>query len=146
MDVTQLSFPDETFDVIVSFEVYEHIDPGKYEDFVRHLHRVCRRGGRVLLSTPNRLVEIPHIKSIGLTHKYHVNYVSPKELKCHLSQHFTAVTLFSQRAKERPLKRLLKVFDVFNLRHHLLSYQAKQRLDLIFSGGGPFLSCRSDRV
>lgn len=135
MDVTELPFVDESFDVIVSFEVFEHIEPSKSVWFVKHLARLCRPSGRVLLSTPNRLVEAPHLKSVAIQYHYHVNSVSPRELKARLVPYFGSVTLLGQRAKDRPLKKLLKAFDFLNLRHRLLSYSAKQRLDLLFSGG-----------
>lgn len=133
-DVTALAFPDESFDLIVSFEVYEHLEGTKSETFLRHLSRLCRAGGFVLLSTPNRLVEAPFMKSAGQVNQYHVNSVSPREFKARLQSQFKYVTLFGQRVQGPLLKRLLRAVDVFNLRHSLLSYDAKQRLNGALSG------------
>jgi len=45
----ELPFADESFDVVLCIQVLEHIDaPGRA---VRELHRVVRRGGRVLAAT-----------------------------------------------------------------------------------------------
>jgi SAM-dependent methyltransferase len=132
-DVADLSLPDESFDVIVSFEVYEHIERAKSERFLGHLARLCRSGGYVLLSTPNRLVETPFMRSAGQSYRYHVNSVSPGEFKVRLTRHFNSVRLFGQRVKAPPLKAALRALDFFNLRHHLLSYGAKRKLDAALS-------------
>lgn len=46
----ELTFADEAFDLVASFEVLEHIPD--YRRALREMHRVLRRGGRLLLSTP----------------------------------------------------------------------------------------------
>jgi SAM-dependent methyltransferase len=52
-DATALPFEDESFDAVVSFDVVEHILQD--EQFVREAFRVCKKGGAVILGTPNRL-------------------------------------------------------------------------------------------
>ena len=135
MDVSQLAFATGAFDVIVSLEVFEHLESSRSEAYLRELHRVCHDGGTVILSTPNRLVEKPHLKSAGVVYHYHVNSVSPAELKRAASKHFSRVEIYGQRPVERPVKRVLKWLDVFNLRHHLLAYGTKNQLDVMLSGG-----------
>jgi len=55
--LTLIPLPDKTFDMIVSLQTVEHMwSPG---DYVRELHRVCRPGGTVVISTPNRLTFSP---------------------------------------------------------------------------------------
>ena len=52
-DVQSLALPAETFDTILSCETIEHVpDPMRA---LQELHRVLRRGGRLLLTTPNYL-------------------------------------------------------------------------------------------
>jgi SAM-dependent methyltransferase len=52
-DIQSIPFPDESFDVVVSQETLEHVpDP---EQGLRELVRVTRRGGRLLVTTPNYL-------------------------------------------------------------------------------------------
>lgn len=52
-DVQQLPFPDESFDLVVSLETLEHVpDPSAG---LAELVRVTRRGGRLVVTTPNYL-------------------------------------------------------------------------------------------
>lgn len=52
-DATALPFENESFDAVVSFDVIEHIPAD--EQFVNEAFRVCKKGGFVVLGTPNRL-------------------------------------------------------------------------------------------
>ena len=52
-DIQSLPFPDEYFDLVCSFETIEHVpSPGAA---VRELVRVTRKGGRVIITSPNYL-------------------------------------------------------------------------------------------
>lgn len=50
--VPPLPFEDESFDFVVSFQVIEHIRRDKA--FVKEVYRVLRRGGKFIVSTPNK--------------------------------------------------------------------------------------------
>ncbi len=52
-DATALLFPDQEFDVVVSFEVIEHIKD--YQQYLKEAFRVLKLGGYLIFSTPNRL-------------------------------------------------------------------------------------------
>lgn len=49
--LTNESFEDELFDIIVSSEVIEHINNPVEE--IQHFHRLLRKGGLVYITTPN---------------------------------------------------------------------------------------------
>lgn len=52
-DGLELSFKDESFDLVVSFDVIEHIEnAGK---FAGEMMRVLKVGGKILIGTPSRL-------------------------------------------------------------------------------------------
>ena len=51
MEVPPISFADESFDYVISFQVIEHIKRDK--DFVKEVSRVLRKGGKFIVSTPN---------------------------------------------------------------------------------------------
>jgi SAM-dependent methyltransferase len=50
-DITAISFPDNTFDVVVSCETIEHVRESSTA--VKELYRVLRPGGRLFLTCPN---------------------------------------------------------------------------------------------
>ena len=60
-DGTNLSFPDHTFDVVVSFSTIDHIPSAEgREKAVAEMARVCKPGGYVILTVPNRW-NIPYV-------------------------------------------------------------------------------------
>lgn len=61
MDAQSLDFPEDSFDVIYSFHVLEHLpDP---ERALREMRRVLRPGGMFLVGTPNKNRAIGYIGS-----------------------------------------------------------------------------------
>lgn len=52
-DATALPFQDESFDGVLSFDVVEHILDDQH--FMSEAFRVCKKGGFVVVGTPNRL-------------------------------------------------------------------------------------------
>lgn len=50
-DMTQSSFPEASFDVVVAVEVLEHVEED--EKFVRNVARVLKPGGYFVMTTPN---------------------------------------------------------------------------------------------
>jgi SAM-dependent methyltransferase len=86
-DVTGLSHDEASFDIVVCFEVIEHVpEPERVLD---ELHRVLRPGGLLVVSTPNRDVYTPG-------NPYHLRELTPHELQAALSERFRSVRLFRQ--------------------------------------------------
>jgi SAM-dependent methyltransferase len=87
-DVAGLPFDDGSFDVVVAFEVIEHVsDPDRVLD---EFARVLGDGGVLVLSSPNRGVYPP-----GNPH--HVHEFKPDELRAALEQRFVHVELLRQK-------------------------------------------------
>lgn len=65
-DAHSLPFKDGSFDTVVSTELLEHVDdlPG----VISELKRVCRAGGRVIVSVPQEggMVDPEHIRDISV--------------------------------------------------------------------------------
>jgi SAM-dependent methyltransferase len=90
-DLTRLTYPDNSFDLCLSFEDLEHIPD--YKAVIRELYRVTKPGGHVLLSTPfiiendktitratiNEKGEVTHL----LTPEYHGDPVLPAGILCY---------------------------------------------------------------
>jgi SAM-dependent methyltransferase len=54
-DGTQLPYSDESFDVTVSFSTVDHVPSAEgRQRFIDEMARVTRRGGRVVITVPNR--------------------------------------------------------------------------------------------
>jgi SAM-dependent methyltransferase len=88
-DVAALPFADDTFDLVVCFEVIEHID--ERERALDELARVLAPGGVLAISSPNRLQYPP-----GNPH--HVHEYEPEELRDALASRFRQVALHRQQA------------------------------------------------
>ena len=54
-DGSKLAFTDKSFDVVLAFQVIEHLPRGLHHDFLEEIKRVLRRGGFLILTTPNLL-------------------------------------------------------------------------------------------
>jgi SAM-dependent methyltransferase len=77
-----LPFPADTFDLVTSFQVLEHVpEPGV---FLRELVRVTRPGGQVILATPNAATRL----FPGMTpwNRFHVHEYLADELRALLHE------------------------------------------------------------
>ena len=71
-----LPFPSGQFDLVVAFEIIEHLE--EPEAFLAELHRVLHPAGLLLLSTPNRLY---YTEERGEVNPFHVREFSFAELE-----------------------------------------------------------------
>ena len=96
IDGKRLPFDDDTFDVIVSFQVIEHIvDHSKY---IGEIQRVLAPNGVVLFTTPNVLLRLdPGMKPWN---EFHVREFSFSELKALLDAYFPKVGICGLFANE----------------------------------------------
>jgi SAM-dependent methyltransferase len=78
-NLAELPLPDRAVDVVVNFQVIEHLwDQGQ---FVAECHRVLRPGGALLMSTPNRITFSPgRDKPINPFHTRELNAAELTEL------------------------------------------------------------------
>lgn len=110
---------DNSFDFAVSFQVIEHIKADR--EFIREIHRVLKPGGKLLLSTPNRLMSLTR-------NPWHVREYTSAELKALLGERFQEVTMkgvygnekvMSYHEKNRASVRKITRFDILNLQYIL---------------------------
>jgi SAM-dependent methyltransferase len=107
------SFPDNCIDVVLSFQVIEHI---KDDDlFLREIKRVLKPGGKVIITTPNR--------SMSLTkNPYHIREYSKEEIKSLFSKHFQEVIIKGVNGDDKVMRYYHK---------NKLSVQRIMRLDFL---------------
>jgi ubiquinone/menaquinone biosynthesis C-methylase UbiE len=91
MDGTALPFKDNFFDIVVSFETIEHTKD--YEKMLSEFNRTLKPGGKLFLSTPNRLVSSPDgiIKN-----PFHTQEWNKDELLIIVSSFFKNIEFYGQ--------------------------------------------------
>ena len=78
-DATKLSFDNELFDVIISFETIEHFDANQRDNYLKELYRILKKDGILIISTPNRKITSPNLKKP--LNKFHIIEYSVNEIK-----------------------------------------------------------------
>lgn len=97
-----IPLPDHSLDMVACIEVIEHVADA--DAVLREITRVIRSDGRMLLSTPNRLVaSAGRGPAQAPVNPFHVREYSAAELQRLLGRYFAKVTLLGQRFLPRPL-------------------------------------------
>jgi SAM-dependent methyltransferase len=87
-DVTALPFDDGAFDVVVCFELIEHVE--QQDRALAELRRVLTADGLLAISSPNRDAYVPG-------NPFHVHEYEPEELRAALGERFANVALLRQQ-------------------------------------------------
>jgi len=58
VNAKKLPYNDKSFDVVISFQVVEHINPNEVSDYLSEINRVLNEDGIALLTTPNRKLRL----------------------------------------------------------------------------------------
>jgi len=130
-----LQFEDQRFDIVLSFDLFEHI--ARIDKHISEVHRVLRKDGFYLFQTPNK-----YWSEIGeaLYYKYsirrraHPSLHTPGQLKRRLSKHGFEIqfvkmnpvnefTLNKLRKKLGPISNIFKIFKHINFRRLPLALQ-----------------------
>lgn len=114
--IFQLGELGRRFDLIVAFEVIEHIRPEATDEFLQSLAAALAPGGQVLISTPNHEVVT---KSGAAVPDFHINNFRARELRRALAAHFQGVEMLGQFRQRGRLNQFLFDHDYLNLRHML---------------------------
>ena len=135
MNALDIKFPAASFDIVLSFEVLEHLTRPEQETYVSEMSRVLRPGGTLVLSTPNR-----DVFSLGYTESlnpYHLSELTLPEMRRLLDAHFQDPTIYGQffanvAAREKDFAQLR------NQVHHLEADQAPHRRNVTAVGNRRF--------
>lgn len=111
--------PSNCFDVVVSFQVIEHIQDDHF--YLQEIHRVLKPGGVMLITTPN-------IKMTLTRNPWHIREYKAKELETLVKNVFPRVEMkgiagnkkvmeYYDRNK-KSVERITR-FDIFNLQYRL---------------------------
>jgi SAM-dependent methyltransferase len=94
---TQLPYADGAFDLVVAFEVIEHLE--NWRDFLGEVRRVLAPAGQVIVSTPNRLYYTESRGPDG-ANPFHVHEFDFEEFNRELKQFFPYVSMFLENHVE----------------------------------------------
>ena len=119
MEVPPISFPDESFDYVISFQVIEHIKCDK--DFVKEVSRVLRKGGKFIVSTPNAPMSLTR-------NPWHIREYTEQQLRDLLASDFSSIEAYGVNGNKkimqyyeqnrRSVERIMR-FDILDLQHRL---------------------------
>jgi len=103
---TSLPYPDESFDLVVAFEVVEHL--ADWHAFLLEVRRVLAPPGQFIVSTPNKLYYAESRRSAG-PNPFHAHEFEFDEFRAELSAVFPHISLFLENHVEgvafRPVER-----------------------------------------
>ena len=112
----ELPFGDGTFDVVLSFDLFEHI--GRIDRHVDEVQRVLKCGGYYLFQTPNKL---SNVVAETLAHKslkwrrVHPSLHTPGQLRRRLARHGFEARLVKMAMNEYTRAKLRKLGSVGRL-------------------------------
>ncbi len=124
IDDIYLPFNESTFDVCISFEVIEHIDPKRVDYWLSEIKRILKKDGIFICSTPNKNIRLlPFQKPIN---PYHLKEYDYKEFEKILQRTFPFVETYGlfgndetqyieeQRVKQNPINvYIIKPLKIF---------------------------------
>ena len=87
-----LPLPDESVDIVISFETIEHV--AEQEAMLAQFHRVLVADGILIVSSPNKSI---YSGETGCVNEYHVKELTRDELKSMLDAQFPQQAWYGQR-------------------------------------------------
>ena len=122
---------DDSIDFVITFQVIEHIKNDTL--FLSEIKRVLKRGGKLILTTPNKLMSLTRSP-------WHIREYSPNEMKLLISKIFSnsdvkgvfgnnKVMDYYQKNKESVAK--ITRWDVFNMQYWLPKWLLQIPYDIL---------------
>ncbi len=122
---------DESINCVLSFQVIEHIKRDR--EFVREVHRVLKKGGVFIVSTPNRPMSLTR-------NPWHIREYSPEEFGALLGSDFESVEALGVEGNEKVweyyeknrqgVERITR-FDPLDFQHRLPRWLLRIPYDLL---------------
>jgi ubiquinone/menaquinone biosynthesis C-methylase UbiE len=109
-----LDFEDNSFDIIISFQVIEHFTRKEVSTYLNEMKRVLKPYGRIYITTPNRDIRLfPLQKPKNKYHPIEYSYTSLKKI---LEKHYKNVSI-------KALHSNREIENIFNTRKNQKVYQ-----------------------
>jgi 2-polyprenyl-3-methyl-5-hydroxy-6-metoxy-1,4-benzoquinol methylase len=126
IDGTNIPYPDEFFDVVISFETIEHTK--QYQEMLNEFKRVVKKNGLIIISTPNFLINSP--KGF-VTNPFHTQEWIYEDLSKILDQAFSSVKLLGQQYARYADKPHLK-YKIGHVLEKILYTRGIRKLPIAF--------------
>lgn len=91
--VSKIPLPDQSIDVVTSFETIEHINEENQKVFLTEAKRVLRPGGLMIISTPDKK---NYTERYNHSNEFHIRELYKEEFITLLKSQFKYVNLFGQ--------------------------------------------------
>jgi 2-polyprenyl-3-methyl-5-hydroxy-6-metoxy-1,4-benzoquinol methylase len=98
VDARRLPFPKESFDIIIAFQLIEHILKKQVKDFLSEAERVLKKEGLLLITTPNRKSRLLPLQK-PLNPEHYQEFTARRLYKT-LKSVFSQVQIKGMRAKK----------------------------------------------
>ncbi len=123
---------DQTYDIAISFQVIEHIDPKDSEKYLNEIKRLLKPDTLIIITTPNRKFRLyPFQKP---KNKYHKIEYTPIQIYKLLNKHFRDVRITAVRSN-KVIEAIEKKRVKTSLYHYIILLPIKR---LLFTIGKTF--------
>jgi len=152
-DCCQLPFAKESFDSIVFFHVFEHLE--KPQVFLDEALRVLSPGGKLFVTTPNRKLRLRPCQNPFPYQTEHVREYSPRQFRKALGNSFSSVKLTglsslkkevlkSEKIRMQPRRNIFYAYSLYPFNRIIFTsiYQNfhKKRMQTVEALGNDFFS------
>ena len=117
MDLLRLGFRDNTFDLVFSNQVVEHIYAKEHIKLFSEFLRVCKPEGKILVLTPNqfgptRFLEGNFMTYLDADHKKEFNYFYAKRIKKQVEQNFDCkIKIYGYSSFDSDHRQLIRLWS-----------------------------------
>lgn len=92
--IEKLEFPDNFFDVVVSFETIEHVDEELQLKFLKEISRVLKEDGILIMSTPDKKIYTD--QQSGVQTEWHIKEFYADEFEQFIRNQFSNIKWYNQ--------------------------------------------------